>query len=286
VVGLPILVAVYALLYAPGRLTRTVVHCRIPTLSREYCLLFVADAHLRVAAERGFRRLARAANWARSAGAEAVLLGGDIVEFDYEAHLIALRIREIFSGLPVMSVLGNHELIAGMRTPARAMRRHRNDPARILSAFRDVGIQSIDDASAEIDGLRLVGLTWRSRLGPTHLGLRCVREGHGPTVVLTHSPDQISGLEARHVDLALCGHTHGGQVRLPKIGTPIRFVRSRAAVAYGVMSFGGVPTFVTSGIGQTIPARLGTFPEAALIQLIPGESSVEVFRYAGSGSVS
>jgi hypothetical protein len=38
------------------------------------------------------------------------------------------------------------------------------------------------------------------------------------TLLLCHSPDGVVDLAGRRADLMLCGHTHGGQFRLPLIG--------------------------------------------------------------------
>jgi hypothetical protein len=68
-------------------------------------------------------------------------------------------------------------------------------------------------------------------------GLRCTREsqldgprlremlegapGHAFTLLLYHSPDLMPEAAALGIDLYLCGHTHGGQIRLPLFGAVI-----------------------------------------------------------------
>ena len=69
------------------------------------------------------------------------------------------------------------------------------------------------------------------------VGLRCTRESQldGPrlrkmlegapdrtfTLLLYHSPDLMPEAAALDIDLYLCGHTHGGQIRLPLFGAVI-----------------------------------------------------------------
>jgi predicted MPP superfamily phosphohydrolase len=266
---------VHAVGIAPRRLTRTMIRCGSPSLRRTHRLLFIADAHLHLGSEGDFARMIVAADWARSMRVDVVLLGGDMIEFDLEAKSIAARLSAIFHGLPVLSVLGNHERLAGMRTLGRGFRRYPNHEARILDALREAGIRSIDDSVATVGELRVVGLAWRGGVGPTGRGRQLIREGSGATVVLTHSPDQIAAIQPNSVTLALCGHTHGGQVRLPLLGTPVTFLRNRLARSYGVMSLNGIRTFVTSGVGQTIPLRIRTSPEVVMVELVPGISGIE-----------
>ena len=91
-----------------------------------------------------------------------------------------------------------------------------------------------------------------------------------PLIVLSHSPDVFPWLPGR-VALTLAAHTHGGQVRLPGIGSPIvpssfgqRFVR-------GEIVEGGRHLFVNTGIGTSIiPVRFGVPPEISILTLNRG----------------
>ena len=42
-------------------------------------------------------------------------------------------------------------------------------------------------------------------------------------LLLTHTPDYVEDVDVSNTDLALAGHTHGGQVSLFKRWTPARF---------------------------------------------------------------
>ena len=50
----------------------------------------------------------------------------------------------------------------------------------------------------------------------------------GVRVVLMHSPSNLLDLGRRRFDLALCGHTHGGQIALPG-GIPLVVPKARSA---------------------------------------------------------
>src|ERR1041384_5908469 len=68
-----------------------------------------------------------------------------------------------------------------------------------------------------------VGDLWNSEVDP-EAAFAVDSPAKVPTILLAHNPD-TKELVADHAwDLMLCGHTHGGQVLLPGVGT--RFVRS------------------------------------------------------------
>ena len=89
---------------------------------------------------------------------------------------------------------------------------------------------------------------------------------YSPTVlpILTTSEARDGGA---WVDLALCGHTHGGQIRL--FGRTVLALDSREQrYPSGWRVDAGFPTLVTTGVGcEGVNIRLGTEPEVWLITL-------------------
>lgn len=89
-------------------------------------------------------------------------------------------------------------------------------------------------------------------------------------VLLSHNPDVWLDSRVDRADLVLSGHTHGGQVRLPWLGAAhtqgTHLSRRQAA---GWFQRGPARMFVSRGLGESIPLRLGVPPQAALIRLIP-----------------
>jgi len=91
-------------------------------------------------------------------------------------------------------------------------------------------------------------------------------------IILSHNPDFISyEVEPRGIkfDLALCGHTHAGQIRLPFIGPIIFNVNDRRfmeGLVKSEISQGTV--FTTRGIGMVeLPVRINCPAEIAIITL-------------------
>ena len=88
------------------------------------------------------------------------------------------------------------------------------------------------------------------------------------TVLLTHSPDAVLRLQ-RPPPLIFCGHTHGGQIRIPGYGAPVRHSRlvDRRQTA-GVFRYRDAQVIVSQGFGTAvIPLRLLCPPKLALIEL-------------------
>jgi predicted MPP superfamily phosphohydrolase len=66
----------------------------------------------------------------------------------------------------------------------------------------------------------------------------------------------------------LSGHTHGGQVALPWLGTPITSSRYGQKYAQGLVQGPVCPVFICRGIGVSgLPLRFGVPPEIALLEL-------------------
>ncbi len=88
---------------------------------------------------------------------------------------------------------------------------------------------------------------------------------------LSHTPDTISWCRQNHIELVLAGHVHGGQIRLPVIGS--LFVPSRYSRRYDGGSFFGPPTLmhVSRGLAGQHPLRFNCRPEVTKITLVSGE---------------
>ncbi len=88
-----------------------------------------------------------------------------------------------------------------------------------------------------------------------------------PVLLLAHEPDIFPKIPTR-VDLTLSGHTHGGQVRLPFLGSPIVPSRFGQRYAYGHITETDRQLIVSGGLGcSQLPIRFGVPPEILLIEM-------------------
>jgi hypothetical protein len=93
-------------------------------------------------------------------------------------------------------------------------------------------------------------------------------------IILAHNPDSADSLETR-ANLLISGHTHGGQVNLPFIGTPILPVKNKNYSSGLKKSKKGFPVFISRGVGwATLPVRFNCYPEIAVLQLVKSREEV------------
>jgi predicted MPP superfamily phosphohydrolase len=97
------------------------------------------------------------------------------------------------------------------------------------------------------------------------------RAAESTRILLSHNPDYVAMLleeETRSFDLALCGHTHGGQVRVPGLmGVVIPVQDSR--FMSGLTDIGTGYVYTSRGLGVVgLPVRVNCPPEITVIELV------------------
>ena len=94
-----------------------------------------------------------------------------------------------------------------------------------------------------------------------------------PRILLYHSPELMPEANAGNIDLYLCGHTHGGQIRLPFYGALLTSSQLGKQYEMGHYQAGRTHLYVSRGIGlEGLSAPRVRFlcpPEITLITLHP-----------------
>ena len=206
--------------------------------------------------------LRRACEALAEASPDVLLLTGDFVEL-HARHIDCLTpmLAAIPAPLGRFAVLGNHDLMG--------------DDAYVAHRLRGIGVELLTNRATQLpppfDDVWLCGLDDPTRGTPS---AQCALDGvPGARVVLMHSPDGLFSIGDRPFDLALCGHTHGGQVALPG-GRPLVVPEGdlNRPFMHGFYSLGddGRRTMLVSrGIGcSTVPFRLFARPEVHLCTLL------------------
>ena len=106
---------------------------------------------------------------------------------------------------------------------------------------------------------------------PTRPPSAPLADGHSKRILLTHNPDYVSATISEQpppYSLALCGHTHGGQIVLPLLG-PIAAQVQDARFISGPSLVNGVNIYTSRGFGYVgLPVRLQCPPEVTVVTLI------------------
>jgi predicted MPP superfamily phosphohydrolase len=180
------------------------------------------------------------------------------------AELAKLRAR-----IGVLGVLGNHDWWEDgpllQREFARAGVPLIDNARKILTPDRRL----VDEAR---EGLCIAGVGDLYTDAQDYEGALGGLPGAMPALLLSHNPDVAEAADLLNgeyrVDLMLSGHTHGGQVYVPGLGTPIVPSRFGQKYASGLVEGPACRVYVSRGLGHTVlPMRVGVRPELAVIQL-------------------
>ena len=188
---------------------------------------------------------------------DLILLGGDYVSFRAEdIDIVCEQVQKLRPPQGCYAVLGNHDLWT--------------DAALITSKLKAAGVGVLVNESVRLapphDAVFICGLDDPSAGSPDLA--RTFAETEGTRILLMHSPAGIRLLRDHRVDLALTGHTHGGQIALPG-GVPIVMPSGKVARRYAHGRFrlpnGHGELLVSKGVGCTgLPARLFAASEVHL----------------------
>jgi predicted MPP superfamily phosphohydrolase len=86
--------------------------------------------------------------------------------------------------------------------------------------------------------------------------------GNSPLFVMSHTPDNVYALHELGADLVFAGHTHGGQMRLPVLGSVIVPSRYGRRFDLGHFNVEGTHLYVSAGVGaDEPPVRIYCPPE-------------------------
>lgn len=176
--------------------------------------------------------------------------------------------------IPIYFILGNHE--------ERLVKKLPNKYYELLDSFRKCGVTVLDDEKAVINignsHINIFGLSIRgvrhsgsnqyhidNSLFETHLKA----EPNEINILMAHIP-QFFDIYVKHgYDIVLCGHMHGGIIRLPFVGGVLSPERKLfPKYCYGLFEKNKTKMFISAGLGKSfIPFRLFCRPEVVEITL-------------------
>jgi predicted MPP superfamily phosphohydrolase len=215
-------------------------------------VLHLSDLHLSGTPDRVF--FEQVMDECRAWNPDIVVITGDYVDSEKHHRWIIPLLGRLEWRVGAVAILGNHD---GWYDPFLVRRRlHR------------LGVEVLGNSwkQWEIHGepLILIGneAPW---FRPAPNLIDCPEIGF--RLGLSHTPDNIRWAQKNRIDLLLAGHNHGGQIRLPFIGSVL--VPSRYGRRYDCGTFDEPPTVmhVSRGLGGQHPVRYGCKPEVTKLLL-------------------
>ena len=220
-------------------------------------IVHLSDLHLESVGRREYRVVDRV----REAKPDLILLTGDYMNTREGAAALNEMLTALVGIAPVYGVPGNWD-----------------SKFMTSQVFRQAGATLLVDDSILIERgeskVRLVGQEVHPKK-PLRELLRGLNDG-AFTIFMHHKPDAVDELRGRDpgqtVNLFLCGHTHGGQVRLPFWGAVITLSKYHKQFEHGLYDVDGVPMYVSRGVGceggSAPRVRFLCRPEVAVIDLV------------------
>ena len=234
----------------------------LPVSFDSYRILFMCDLHLD-----GLPGITeRIIDIVSGVECDSCIIGGDIrYEMFGSSFLATRRLRQIVKNIKakdgVFGVLGNHDCI------------------EIIPDLEDAGVwMLVNDAyplKRNGETIWLVGVDdpHYYRAHDLNLAFKEVPKD-AFNIFVAHSPEAYRDAAQHMARFYLCGHTHGGQVRLPFYDGPI-ITHSRAPrkIASGLWEYKEMPGYTSSGVGPSgVPVRFNCPGEVVLFTLKKSDS--------------
>jgi predicted MPP superfamily phosphohydrolase len=236
---------------------------RLPEAFDGFRIAVISDLHFGRYVRATFVR--RVIHLARQDKPHLVLLCGDMLS---RSNPFAPILGELLAGLVgevrTLAVLGNHEhdlRAAGSRPPLEGV-----GVDFLVNEHRLLG----PGAGPPAPGKPVIAIAGVDDLRGGNPDFHAALSGIAPgtcTILAGHRPDLADLVDRRFtVDLMLCGHTHGGQVRI--FGwPPVTETHNRRYVS-GLVTGPGFPIYISRGLGVVgIPLRVACDPELPIITL-------------------
>lgn len=233
-------------------------HADLPAAFDGFRIAFATDFHYE--SKFDSKRLPSLVQALQSLQADVLLLGGDYRGRNGgDVNTLFTALSSVKTPYGTYAVMGNHE-------------RGVND-SLVRAAMQATGVKLLEhrvdtllknDERLLICGIRNPFDLVRNGISPT-LQL----QSHDFVIMLTHTPDYVEDVDVSNTDLALAGHTHGGQVSLFKRWTPAHFSKYGNRFLTGLKyNSQGIPVIISNGLGTSRKdVRLFTPSEIVLVVL-------------------
>ncbi len=267
---------IWGLLVEPHHLEVSRLRLPLPRLPEELRGLTIghlSDTHLR--GRPTSRQIAeRACAELMAQRPDLICISGDLANHAEHMQEGVELLRLLSAPLGVFLVLGNHDCDATMEDFLAGNPSCDDAEQAWRQAVASNGVVLLDNESRtlQVRGKQVV-IAGIGDLSAGQDDLPAALAGTPPgdlRLLLCHTPDTVDLPETEWADLILAGHTHGGQLQVPGLGSiwaPVWRQRRRAS---GLLRLGQTLLFVNRGVSSAFPARINCRPQIAILELIAG----------------
>lgn len=216
---------------------------RLPLGTDPIKVLHISDLHV----ERLTNREARVLELAREARPDLIVISGDYVNLSYNRDPETLRqVQQLLSQLSAP-----YGVFATLGSPPVDLRE------TVVPIFEGLNITLLRHGWQQVNlgngrNLTVMGMDCSHDL-PVDAGrlarLVASAPDDAPQLLVYHSPELMPEAVEHQIDLYVCGHTHGGQVRLPLIGPLFTSSQLGRRFVMGLYRYGRTTLYVSRGIG-------------------------------------
>lgn len=208
----------------------------------------------------------RLINLVSSQEPDIIVISGDLIDSRFPNPDAAYElVGELVKLSPVYYVTGNHE-----------ERFDIDFYTEIMTRLRELGVRLLDSRSEIIsyNGAQVNVCGMFDRYGFDESEAKELASEGKFNILIRHRPQFAREYAEAGFDLALSGHAHGGQMRLPVIGgvfAPDQYFFPR--FSEGLHRFGSKGTVISRGLGSSIlPMRVNNRPEVVVVKLVSGKA--------------
>ena len=254
---------------------------QVPSAFNGYKIVHISDLHLSSFADSP-EFLQRIIDTINAQQSDLICFTGDFVGFGVEEAIpFTNMLRQLHAKDGIMSVLGNHDFALyhhGLTDAEKEEKVNqltiyqrdtlgwqllRNQSYYVQRDSAYLQIIGVDNTSCQGQGFQTIA---RGDLMKAIRILGDEAKGDGLQILLTHDPShwRAEVLPTTDIPLTLSGHTHAGQVRV--FGYPLSSLMFTESE--GWYHSGGQSLHINTGLGCTLPVRLGVPPEITVITLL------------------
>lgn len=243
---------------------------KLPTEFENYNILQISDMHIKTSKDLEKDLIKMAENKLSNLGKhlDCIVLTGDLLNYGTEVPELISYLAKYTDKYPVFFTAGNHEYAGNLE--------------EFEDKLSQIGVKVLENQAYKLNkgdsNIWLVGVSdYMSNKNNEEEAFQSV-SANDFNIVITHSPNNFSTIVKYGGKLVLCGHTHGGQIKIPFV--PVFFVTGQGffpKYSYGFYTEdrpdnGKALMYITKGTGYTSLLSIKGFrffnrPEIAIFNL-------------------